>query len=70
MICEPFLSSSGVEHPAVNRSVVGSIPTWGAKKRSVNTKFAGFFYIDFLGLQTPFYLKFGHFLIDNLNDLP
>ena len=25
-----FLSSSGVEHPAVNRSVVGSIPTWGA----------------------------------------
>ena len=25
-----FLSSSAVEHPAVNRRVVGSNPTWGA----------------------------------------
>ncbi len=27
-----FLSSSAVEHPAVNRRVVGSNPTWGAIK--------------------------------------
>jgi hypothetical protein len=26
-----FLSSSVVEHPAVNRQAVGSSPTWGAK---------------------------------------
>ena len=34
MICEPFLSSSTVEHAAVNRGVVGSSPTWGAKRKS------------------------------------
>ena len=27
----PFLSSSMAEHSAVNRRVVGSSPTWGAK---------------------------------------
>ena len=43
MICEPFLSSSMVEHAAVNRGVVGSSPTWGAKEKPVNARFAGFF---------------------------
>ena len=29
-----FLSSSMAEHPAVNRVVVGSSPTWGAQSQS------------------------------------
>ena len=32
-----FLSSSMAEHSAVNRVVVGSSPTWGAKKSEMIT---------------------------------
>jgi hypothetical protein len=66
MICEPFLSSSTVEHAAVNRGVVGSSPTWGAKKKPVNIKFAGFRYVWHFRGEAPFSLKFGRTLIDNL----
>ena len=33
-----FLSSSMAEHSAVNRRVVGSSPTWGAKKPGHKTR--------------------------------
>ena len=39
-----FLDSSMVEHAAVNRGVVGSSPTRGAKK-PVDIMFAGFGYL-------------------------
>ena len=34
-----FLVSSAVEHPAVNRRVVGSNPTRGAKKTQIKSAF-------------------------------
>ena len=34
-----FLSSSMAEHPAVNRVVVGSSPTWGAQADRISGRF-------------------------------
>ena len=47
LLCRTVLYSSlaqSVEHAAVNRGVVGSSPTGGARKKPVNTAFAGFSY--------------------------
>ena len=47
---EIFLGSSTVEHPAVNRRVVGSNPTRGARQFQALWRFAEglyFFYIIF-----------------------
>ena len=48
-IFNAFLSSSMVEHPAVNRRVTGSSPVWGERKR----RFGAFFLSPQTGLREP-----------------
>ena len=44
-----FLDSSAVEHPAVNRRVVGSNPTRGAKKKDITL--SGVFFLPIAGFR-------------------